>query len=80
MAFSASSSPVSVSGRRWLFQHRERRLLFPGGGGSLSTASAGWFLESDDDVAVSRHIVDFGAEGKRKQGSRTARIERRLTC
>ncbi|KAG5400323.1 hypothetical protein IGI04_014930 [Brassica rapa subsp. trilocularis] len=45
MAFSTSSSPVSVSGRRWLLQHRDRRLLFPGGGGSLSTASAGWFLE-----------------------------------
>ncbi|KAF3501028.1 hypothetical protein F2Q69_00045842 [Brassica cretica] len=24
MAFSASSSPVSVSGRRWLLQHRDR--------------------------------------------------------
>ena len=45
MAFSASSSPISVSGRRWLLQHRDRWLLVPGGGGSLSTASAGWFLE-----------------------------------
>ena len=45
MAFSASSSPVSVSGSRWLLQHRDRRLLFSGGGGSLITASAGWFLE-----------------------------------
>ncbi|KAF3584385.1 hypothetical protein F2Q69_00030532 [Brassica cretica] len=94
MAFSASSSPVSVSGRRWLFQHRDRRLLFPGGGGSLSIASAGWRLlpsdkfvdpasydsRSDDDVTVSHRIVDFGAEGRRKQGSRSARIERRLTC
>ncbi|KAF3532769.1 hypothetical protein DY000_02038307 [Brassica cretica] len=41
MAFSASSSPISVSGRRWLLQHRDRRLLVPGSGGSLSTASAG---------------------------------------
>ncbi|WZZ22369.1 hypothetical protein YC2023_123756 [Brassica napus] len=54
-------------------------VLFPGGGGSLSTASAGWrrllfekFVDpssdesrSDDDVAVSRRIVDSGAEGRR---------------
>ncbi|WZY67775.1 hypothetical protein YC2023_063935 [Brassica napus] len=28
MAFSASSSPVSVSGSRWLRQHRDRRFWF----------------------------------------------------
>ncbi|WZZ60842.1 hypothetical protein YC2023_060949 [Brassica napus] len=86
MAFSASSSPVSVFGRRWLFQHRDRRLLFSGGGGSLSTASSDWRLlpsdkfvdpasydsRSDDDIAVSRRIVDFSAGGRRKKEARLA--------
>ncbi|CAH8320432.1 unnamed protein product [Eruca vesicaria subsp. sativa] len=40
----ASSAPLSsalVSGKRWLLQHRYRRLLSPGGGSSFSTAISG---------------------------------------
>nr|VDC95685.1 unnamed protein product [Brassica oleracea] len=44
VAFSAPSSTAFVSGRRWLLQHRYRRLLLPGGGGFLSIASAGFLL------------------------------------
>ncbi|KAF2602805.1 hypothetical protein F2Q70_00026737 [Brassica cretica] len=44
VASSAPSSPVLVTGRRWLLQHRYRRLLLPGGGGFLSIAGAGFRL------------------------------------
>ncbi|KAF3535467.1 hypothetical protein F2Q69_00025371 [Brassica cretica] len=48
VVFSAPSSPALGTGRRWLLQHRHRRLLLPGGGGFRTIAGTGvhpsvWF-------------------------------------
>ncbi|KAF2562912.1 hypothetical protein F2Q70_00018930 [Brassica cretica] len=41
VAFSAPSSSALGTGRRWLLQHRHRRLLLPGGGGFRIIAGTG---------------------------------------
>ncbi|WZZ39569.1 hypothetical protein YC2023_035828 [Brassica napus] len=56
VAFSAPFSPALGTGRRWLLQHRHRRLLLPGGGGFRSIVGTGvrlveW-LSSGFDLAV----------------------------
>ncbi|KAF3590198.1 hypothetical protein DY000_02028119 [Brassica cretica] len=86
-AFSASSSSVSVSGRRWLLQHRDRRLLFPEAvAPSAPLAPAGFSsystsiyesepLLSNDDVAVVSWIPvpkEKGMEARALRGSNGA--------